>query len=261
MVQLLEQLVSTRRHPNLILHCGANKVERREVEKVPTPRATSTWTPIPHLQLIQRVEKTLAANQLTTGTFAHSLSHDGARYFGLMEVTNGENSDDYCWVLGLRNSHDKTFPAGVVAGASVFVCDNLSFSGEMKLSRKHTTFIVRDLPMLVERGIGRMLEKWHDQHVRFDAYKNKRINELAAHDLIIRATDVGVCSNRLIPNVLHQWREPEHEQFETRNVWSLFNAFTAALKEGSLAELPKRTEALHGLLDSHVGLAKKFSTS
>ena len=56
------------------------------------------------------------------------------------------SSEDYCWVLGLRNSHDKTFPAGIVAGASVFVCDNLSFSGEIKFARKHTRFIVRDLP-------------------------------------------------------------------------------------------------------------------
>lgn len=41
-----------------------------------------------------------------------------------------------------------------------------------------------------------------------------------------------------------------------RNVWSLFNSFTEALKEGSLAELPKRTEALHGLLEIHVGLTR-----
>ena len=37
------------------------------------------------------------------------------------------------------------------------------------------------------------------------------------------------------------------------NVWSLFKAFTEALK-GNLNELPHRTEALHGLLDSHVDL-------
>ena len=74
-------------------------------------------------------------------------------------------------------------------------------------------------------------------------------------DLIIRATDVGVCSNRLIPEVLHEWREPRHDAFEGRNVWSLFNAFTESLKDGNLAELPKRTEALHGLLDTQVGLA------
>jgi hypothetical protein len=37
-------------------------------------------------------------------------------------------------------------------------------------------------------------------------------------------------------------------------VWSLFNAFTETLKQANLAELPKRTEALHGLLDVAVGL-------
>jgi hypothetical protein len=258
MVQLLEPV---RQHPNLILHCGAHKVDRYEVEDVPTPRSTSTWNPIPHIQLIQRVEHTLEANNLTIGTIAHSLTHDGARYFGLMEIQNGENSDDYCWVLGLRNSHDKTLPAGVVAGASVFICDNLSFSGEVKLARKHTRFIVRDLPQLVESAIGRMLGKWHDQHLRFTTYQQKHISNQAAHDLIIRATDVGVCSNKLIPAVLHEWREPEHKEFQAKNVWSLFNAFTSALKQTSLNELPKRSEALHCLLDSHVGLAKKFSTS
>jgi hypothetical protein len=35
--------------------------------------------------------------------------------------------------------------------------------------------------------------------------------------------------------------------------WTLFNSFTEVLK-GNLNELPKRTEALHGLLDSYVGL-------
>jgi hypothetical protein len=177
------------------------------------------------------------------------------RYFGLMEIHAQKANDDYCWVLGLRNSHDKQFPAGIVAGASVFVCDNLSFSGEIKFARKHTRFIVRDLPQLVSRSIGLLLAKWHDQDKRIAAYKEAQINDTEAHDLIIRATDVNVCSNRLIPDVLHEWREPRHDAFEGRNVWSLFNAFTESLKDGNLAELPKRTEALHGLLDTHVGLS------
>jgi hypothetical protein len=37
-------------------------------------------------------------------------------------------------------------------------------------------------------------------------------------------------------------------------VWSLLDSFTEALKDGNLADLPKRTEALHGLLDVAVGL-------
>jgi len=251
MVQLLQP---PRKHPNLILHCGANLADRRAVEKVKTPRATETWTPIPHIQLITQVEHAIKSNHLSVGTFVHSLSHEGQRYFGLREINNPDNAEDYFLVLGLRNSHDKTFPAGIVAGASIFICDNLSFSGEVKLARKHTRFIVRDLPSLVQNGIGRLMEKWHDQSTRFDAYKHRAIDDTQAHDIIIRATDVGVCSNRLIPAVLKEWREPRHDVFHQRNVLSLFNSFTEALKEGSLAELPKRSKALHGLLDSHVGL-------
>ena len=206
MVQLLAPI--ERKHPNLILHCGAHRVDRQEVENIPTPRSTETWTPIPHMELI----------------------------------------------LGLRNSHDKTFPAGITAGAQVFVCDNLSFSGEVKLARKHTRFIVRDLPQLVGRAIGKLMEKWHDQDRRISVYKEKRIADVTAHDLIIRSCDVGVCSNRLIPAVLSEWRQPRYKEFGKRNIWSLFNAFTESLKTGNLAELPKRTEALHGLLDNHVGL-------
>jgi hypothetical protein len=244
-----------RRTPNLILHCGAQAVQREDVSEVRTPAPTSTWQPIPHHQLISTVQQTLESTNLTIGGQAHSLTHDGMRYFGLMEIYGEQTSTDYCWVLGLRNSHDKTFPAGIVAGASVFVCDNLSFSGEVKFARKHTRFINRDLPQLVGRAIGQMLAKWHDQDKRIAAYKEKAINEREAHDLIIRATDVGVCSNRLIPAVLNEWRHPRHDQFEARDTWSLFNSFTEALKQqGNLAELPKRTEALHGLLDVHVGL-------
>ena len=53
---------------------------------------------------------------------------------------------------------------------------------------------------------------------------------------------------------LHEWRELKHKTFGSQNVWSLFNSFTEALKEENLNELPKRTEALHGLLDVAVGL-------
>lgn len=254
MVQPIEPV--QHRHPHLLLHCGASAVELKQVARVKTPRPTVTWTPIPHIELIHQVEQTLGAAQLKVGSQAHSLTHDGLRYFGLMEIKSSEvERDDYCLVLGLRNSHDKTFPAGIITGASVFVCDNLSFSGEIKLTRKHTRLIIRDMPLLVGRAIGLLTAKWHQQDTRITDYKATDVDDRTAHDLIIRSTDAGVCSNRLIPQVLQDWRRPRHEAFEERTVWSLFNAFTEALKTtGNLAELPKRTHALHALLDAHVGL-------
>ena len=239
---------------DLVLHCGASKVERADVENVPTPDATDTWTPIPHTALIERIEDTLKSDGLSIVNQVHSLTRGGSRYFGLMQIANGQNSDDYCWVLGARNSHDKSFPAGLVVGASVFVCDNLSFSGEIRMTRKHTVHIMRDLPGLVQRSIGQLMSRWHDQDARIEAYKNCELSDMQAHDLIVRAIDARAATTTQVPPLLQQWRHSKHEAFAPRTAWSLFNSFTEVMKPLSLNELSLRTQRLHGLFDTQVGL-------
>ena len=110
---------------NLMLHAGAAAVPRPALARVETPAPTPTWQPIPHEDFVAQVEDLLPRYDLRVVNQAHALTHDNARYFGLLEVRNGSNHADYTWVLGLRNSHDKSIPAGLVAGAQVFVCDNL----------------------------------------------------------------------------------------------------------------------------------------
>jgi hypothetical protein len=237
----------------LTLHCGAHAVPRAALVDVPTPAPTLTWHPISHMSLIELVEHTLAMSSLKIIGEGHSLSHAGNRYFGLFQVQNGCEHDDYAWILGLRNSHDKTFPSGGVAGMKVFICDNLSFSGEVRWARKHTIFIERDLPFIVEQGIGRLMEKWHAQDDRIEVYKNTPLSDEKAHDILVRALDVGAMTPTQLPKVLHDWREPRHPEFTDRNMWSLMNCFTEVLK-GGLTVLPQRTQALHGLLDTYSGL-------
>jgi hypothetical protein len=184
---------------------------------------------------------------------AHGLWRGGLRYFGLMEVRDGTNADDFGLVVGLRNSHDKSFPAALALGSRVFVCDNLAFSGEVKLSRKHTKHIWRDLPGLVERAVGRLADLRDLQTRRIDAYKASPLtDERIVHDLVVRAVYAQALPATQVVDVVNEWRRPRPE-FQPRTAWSLFNAFTEVLK-GSLTLLPTRTQALHGLLDSHVGL-------
>jgi hypothetical protein len=237
----------------LLLHCGSHAVNRAALDAVVTPERTSTWQPIPHTALIDQVELALRNNNLTVVGEAHSLTKAGNRYFGLFQIQNGAVHDDYAWILGLRNSHDKSFPAGLVAGASVFVCDNLSFSGEVRVFRKHTVHIFRDMPYVVQRGIGQLMNHWHSQDQRINAYKNTALDDMHAHDLLVRALEVGACTSTQLPHVLADWRKPRHEEFAERNVWSMMNCFTEVLK-GSLNVLPNRTLALHGLFDNYVGL-------
>jgi hypothetical protein len=132
----------------------------------------------------------------------------------------------------------------------------LSFSGEIKISRKHTRFIERDLPQLVEVAIGRLGEQRRLQETRIGAYKTYELTDSMAHDLVIRATkDIHVLPNARIPDVIDEWRAPRHHEFREggKTVWRLFNAFSEIAK-GALTHLPRRMMALHGLLDSHCGL-------
>ena len=239
---------------NLMLHCGANKVEREQLAIVPTPARTNTWVPLPHHKMLDGVMESIAANHMTVVSEAHGLTRDGNRYFGLLQVANGHNADDFGLVIGLRNSHDKSFPAGLVIGASVFVCDNLSFSGEVRLARKHTVHVERDLPQLIAKAVGQLVDLRHTQTERFATYKQTELTDAQAHDFLIRAVDAQVVPITRVPDVLEEWRHPRHEEFKQGlTAWRLFNAFTEALK-GNLDLLAKRTQALHGLMDGSCGL-------
>ena len=240
---------------NLMLHCGAHAATRDQLSALATPPRTRTWVPIAHDCLLAGVEQSLSHSGLSIVSEAHGLTRDANRYFGLLQVANGTDADDCSLVLGIRNSHDRSLPAGLVVGASIFICDNLSFSGEIRLARKHTVHVERDLPQLIDRAVGQLGDLRRTQEQRFAAYRTHELTDAQAHDLVVRAIDARVVPTTKVPEVLREWRQPRHAEFrEGRTAWRLFNAFTETLK-GRLDMLPRRSQALHGLMDAACGLA------
>lgn len=258
MNQLIENSIPREQAPpqGMLLHCGAELVDRRSVYNVPTPSGTETWYPLAHAGLIHEVESQLQSAGFRLTGEHHALSHEGARYFGLFEVNfPGRQDRDYGWVVGIRNSHDKTYPAGLVAGSRVFVCDNLAFGGEVRISRKHTKFAQRDLRHLTSRAVGRLGERFLQIDERIARYRERRVTNPQAHDLVIKAVDCQAITPSQIPGVLQEWRTPTHEDFAPRNAWSLFNAATEVMKGINPNTVVHRTQALHGLFDGLVGLS------
>lgn len=237
---------------NLMLHCGAHRVERDQLPQVTTPRRTATWQPIPHHDLLALVENTLPRFGMRVVEQAHAITHEGMRYFGLLQIANGSAHADYSWVLGIRNSHDKRLPAGLVLGSQVFVCDNLAFHGEIQVARKHTSGLLGDLPILVWDAVGQLSQNWHRQDRRIEHYKETELTSLAVHDLTIRALDAGVICGSMVPKVLSEYRQPRHPEFKPRNLWSYHNAVTETLK-GNLGMLPTRSRRLNALCEHVAG--------
>ena len=101
------------------------------------------------------------------------------------------------------------------------------------------------------QAVGRLSEMRTQQADRIAAYKETRITDRTAHDLMVRAVDSRVIPVIQLPVVLQEWRKPTHPEFtaDGRSIWRLFNAFTESFKSRSLEMLPRRSQALHGLMD------------
>lgn len=234
----------------LVLHAGAKNATLEQIAEVKLPQATETFVPIPHIEVINLFKRELTEQNLSITDEQYGLYKDGARMFGVIQLGNPES--DYAVALGIRNSNDKSFPAAGAMGSRVFVCDNLAFSAEVTFARKHTKNILIDLPQVINRGVAKLLTMRAGQAQRINAYKNTELSDKDAHDLLIKALDARVLPVTRIPDVVAEWRKPSHDDFKPRTFWSLFNDFTEVLK-GNLQELPRRTQALHGLMDKAVG--------
>src|SRR5262249_50717808 len=147
MVRLRACSLTRRTHMSLIIHAGAEPVTYDELRAVKTPHGTETHVPVPHHEIVELMRYTLGFYQHEIADEHHALPTDGARYFGGLSLRSFYG--DYTDMLGLRNSHDKSLPIGIAFGSRVFVCDNLAFSADHIIKRKHTVKAKRELPGLL----------------------------------------------------------------------------------------------------------------
>ena len=98
-------------------------IDRSRLAGVQTPRATLSWTPLPHHELMNRVENRIQDYGYRIHQTNCLLSHGGDRFLGTITLGSRRNLG-YRRMLGIKNSHDKSLAAGLIAGIRVIVCSN-----------------------------------------------------------------------------------------------------------------------------------------
>ena len=123
----------------LISHVDTEIVTRAELHGIQTPEATSTWRPIPHIELVDMLDLVLKQQHMQIKDEQFALRRDGSVLFVVLQLVCGETGDGIA-ALGLRTGNNKSMSLQICAGLSVFVCDNLAFRGDLiALKRKHTS--------------------------------------------------------------------------------------------------------------------------
>ena len=234
---------------DFMIHQGGEVVSVPVMQAVETPACTSTHITIPHRDLHALMENEIAVrfpNQDCEVELA--LNHEGMECFWMFTIDVGV--DDATLAIAMRNAHNKRFCLAAAAGLSCFCCDNLSISGSsVTLMRKHTKHVWKDAEIMVMQIAASSQRDFDNQRLTLGRMKEIPCTTDRGYERIGLGLGHGVLTPTQANVAVREWREPSHEEFQDRNVYSLYNAFTEAGKRGQ----PGR------MLDRYTGIHKFFS--
>jgi hypothetical protein len=238
----------------LCLHTGGISKSFEELSLYQPPEATKTYSPVAHSDLIsivkQNAEKTLAGYSFKDESFGVSPKigeNIGDKLFGVMTYEH-DTIPELGLTIGIRNSYDQSLSAGLVCGAKVFVCDNLAFSGDIRVSRKHTGDVLGDLENLITSAMYQAPSRHKAIAHDMDYMKEFTCTDDEAYSILGVAYGREILKPRQLLRAKHAWLKPPQEDFEDRNLWSLYNAMTEALKSSSAREIMESHVASHQLV-------------
>jgi hypothetical protein len=234
----------------LMMH--ANKdgqiVTREDLRNLPVPAVTETYQPVSHFLLIEKL-LTLSQDLLTHYTLEteeYGIARKGEQLFGVLSFKN--SNPEMGLSIGVRNSYDKSLSIGLTLGANVFVCDNLAFNGSTVLMRKHTLNVWSDLELLAVSHIYKANQNFQKIIENAESFKQRSLTDETGFEILGRLFGHDVLSSRQLTVAFEQWKNPAHKDFQPRNLWSLYNGCTEALK----------TTPPNSIIDKYSELHKKM---
>lgn len=233
---------------SLTVHAGGKVVTRDDLSLVPVPEATESYVPVPHQQLVETLSiigrDILRSYRLEKEQYA--IARDGNQMFGVLTFKNGNSEMGLS--IGFRNSYDKSMAIGIAIGAQVFVCDNLAFSGNVSILRKHTVNVWSSIEDMAISTLYRSEKNFRQIVEDAEQLKTLEITDKEAFKLMGLLYGKKVISLRQLSFVKLEWLTPSYEEFRSRNLWSFYNACTEVLKNCPPLMIMEKHIGLHEVI-------------
>lgn len=217
----------------LLLHRGGWEATRSDLVAVPVPEETDSYVPVPYARFVEEVCLHVPRFGLVIASERFALAREGMQMFGVLTCESTGGVKDHSLAIALRSSYDRSLSVQLVAGSNVLCCDNLAFSGEVGMARKHTLHVFRDLPDLIYRMLSKVSSMRSRIEAEILAMKLRLLSAETADHLMVEAVRRSVLPASHLPKVMGAWEQPAHEEFAPRTAWSLYNAFTEVQKSRS----------------------------
>jgi len=234
--------------PGLMLHCGGESVSFDQLGGFELPPETRTYSTVGHQDLVRLAEDRVRRELNYDDEFQwqHGVNKEGRQYFGLCKLPGIQITEQHCLSMGLRNSYNKTMSVALAFGGNCFVCDNMSFFGNMiTVMRTHSGNAMRDLRRLFVEALESCVEDATIHATQIEGWKDYPCEQDLGYKVIGLMRGRGLLTPRMTQNMFHEWQKPAQQAFEPRNVWSLYNAATESIKKVSPQRALKTYSGVH----------------
>jgi hypothetical protein len=159
-------------------------------------------------------------------------------------------------MIGYRNSTNKKWAVGFVAGALVMICANGMISGDVITIRRHTGSIADDLRLIVRQAFDEITPRFNNLVDETALLQEKLIlrsnaleivSDLFFTEEILTVTQMSVLKEKLYLDQKFSIPKDPETFFPA---WNLYNQITEAMKHG----------APGNFFDQHIGLHNYFKT-
>ncbi len=235
---------------------GNNRVSEEEVFAVPDVPFTPTFKPFHHRDIISVVKEGIQAVGLDIVKSEYVLGQNGQRFFGVYGLDNG--TSELSWSIGVRNSINKSMSIGITAGTRIFVCENLSFSGEFLAFRRHTAALdIDELAFLAYRSMRKMiplLKAYQQWHLGLRRYP------LAEEHMKLLLVEIMTNSVVIPPSKFHRFNELYAGTYDD-SLYGFHEAATDVLKGSSLLTMPQKNKALNQVINGYIDSLENTGSS
>ena len=253
LVQLDNSTSKTNIDNCLMLSKSSQRESYESLCAVPTPTGTRTHNPVPNATFINMVANHIRNKgwNITSSTYASSFDQGNSHF--VFEVQRNIGPGISMQIAG-HGSHIKMRSRILYMQTRTHACTNMDVPCEVPLQRKHTTNIMNELPELVVKALTKLDQAYYQHKDRLSLYKQEEISTSEVNDLVIQSLRDKTIPATYIPTIIDNWHEPRYEDFEARNLYTLYNCYTESFKK-SPADTPARTQKLTNTLDALVPLA------
>jgi hypothetical protein len=214
----------------LIAHRGAEIVTREQLVNYPTPPATDTFKPVGHAELVATLTQVMQDRGLYI--VREQFAVQSQKLFGTFDL-EWQKMEEFGAAVGFRHANDKSMPIQIAVGARVFVCDNMSFLGELIHTRKHTAKL--DLGVELDSAMYRYIQGYRKLLDDITVQKETIMEDRKAKTLIYDIFRQKIVPMRLFHPVVYSWEDSSKQHAPTG--WLLHNCFTSHMQK--LAPAPK----------------------